>query len=72
MRGVLRKTCDVSAEVTLVAQSHHRFTRPCRLREAQGEMGKRKAVAMPSDEDPEHLAAIVEAFVAADAEDDLL
>ena len=39
---------------------------------SQGEMGKRKAVAMPSDEDPEHLAAMAEAFAAADAEDDLL
>jgi hypothetical protein len=35
-------------------------------------MGKRKAVAMPSDEDPEHLVAIAKAFAAADAEDDLL
>ena len=73
MRGVLRKTCDVSAEVTLVAQSHHRFTRPCRLREAlKGQMGKRRAAAMPPEEDPEHLAAIGEAVAAADAEDDLL
>jgi hypothetical protein len=32
----------------------------------------RRAVAMHPDEDPKHLAAMAEAFAAADAEDDLL
>jgi len=34
-------------------------------------MGRRRAAAMPPEEDPEHLAAIGEAVAGADAEDDL-